>query len=99
LSRKSKHSFNLYQYSKLSQGNNSTNQSIPVNEGSFTNDYALNVIIGESGYFFQTDEHPIENGRGRLRTGPGVFSYRSLKLQVRQCRFILVAFIPKIITS
>jgi hypothetical protein len=59
LSRNSKHSFDLYQYSKLSQGNNSTNQSIPVNEGSFTNNY-LKIITGEVGYFFQTDEHPIE---------------------------------------
>jgi hypothetical protein len=59
LSRKSKHSFNLYQYSKLSQGNNSTNQPTPVNEDFFTNDY-LKVIISETGYFFQTDEHPIE---------------------------------------
>jgi hypothetical protein len=60
LSRKSKHSFNLYQDSKLSQGNNSTNQSIPVNEDSFTNDQILKIITGESGYFFQTDAHPIE---------------------------------------
>ena len=59
LSRKSKHSFNLYQNSKLSHGNNSTNQPIPYNEGSFTNDQILKVITGESGYFFQTDEHPI----------------------------------------
>ena len=60
LSRKSKHSFNLYQYSKLSQGNNSTNQPIPVNKGSFPKDQILRVITGDGGYFFQTDEHPIE---------------------------------------
>jgi hypothetical protein len=59
LSIKSKHSYNLYQYSKLSQGNNFTNQSIPVNPGSFTNNY-LKIITGKGGYFFQTDEHPIE---------------------------------------
>jgi len=60
LSRKPKHSFNLYQYSKLSQANNSTNQPIPVNEGSFTNDQIPKIITGEGRYFFQTDEHPIE---------------------------------------
>ena len=60
LSIKSKHSSNLYQYSKLSQGNNSTNQSIPVNEDSFTNDQFLKVISSEGEYFFQTDEHLIQ---------------------------------------
>jgi len=60
LSRKSKHSFNLYQGIKLSQGNNSANQPIPVNEGSLTNHQILKVISSEGGYFFQTDEHPIE---------------------------------------
>ena len=64
------------QYGKLSPGNNSTIQPIPVNEGSFTNDQILKVISSEGGYFFQTDEHPIDNGRGRLRTGPGALYYR-----------------------
>jgi hypothetical protein len=48
LSRKPKHSFNLYQYSKLSQANNSTNQP--------TESYHRRGWI----FFFQTDEHPIE---------------------------------------
>ena len=48
------------QYGKLSPGNNSTIQPIPVNEGSFTNDQILKVITGDRGYSFQTDEHPIE---------------------------------------
>jgi len=39
---------------------NSTNQPIPVNEGSLTNDQILKVITVEGGYFFQTDEHPVE---------------------------------------
>jgi hypothetical protein len=69
LSIKSKHSFNLYQYSKLSQGNNFTNQSIPVIEGSFTNDQILKVITGDRGYSFQTDEHPIEMVEAGCRTG------------------------------
>ena len=69
LSRNSKHSHNLYQVSKLSQGNNSTNQSIPVNEGYFTNDQILKVITGDRGYSFQTDEHPIEMVEAGCRTG------------------------------
>ncbi len=63
LSRKSKHSFNLYQYSKLSQGNNSTNQPIPVNEGFFINDYTLKVITGEGGYFFKPMSIPLKWSR------------------------------------
>ena len=73
-SKASDFSFNLYQYSKLSQGNNSTNQPIPVNEASFTNDYTLKVITGGSGYFFQTDEHPIE--MVEVGCGPGALYYR-----------------------
>jgi hypothetical protein len=46
LSRKSKHSLNLYPDSKLSKENNSTNQSIPVIEGSFTDDQILKFITG-----------------------------------------------------
>jgi hypothetical protein len=60
LSRNSKHSLYLYQYSKLSQANNSTNQPIPVNEDPFTNDQILKVIAVKGGYFFRTDQHPIE---------------------------------------
>ena len=37
------------------------------------NDYTLKVITGESGYFFKTDEHPIETGRGRLLSRAGRF--------------------------
>jgi hypothetical protein len=84
LSRKSKHSFNLYRYSKLSQGNNSTNQPIPVNEGSFTNDYTLKIITGEIGYFFQTDEHPIE--MIEAGSGPGALYYRyQMDARVKTC--------------
>jgi len=75
LSIKSKHSFNLYQYSKLSQGNNFTNQSIPVNEGSFTNDQILKVITGDRGYSFQTDYHPIEMVEAGC--GQGALYYRN----------------------
>jgi len=53
LSRKSKHSLNLYPDSKLSQGNNSTNQSIPVNEGSFTDDQILRFISGGGDAFLK----------------------------------------------
>ena len=60
LSRNSKHSLNLYQYSKLSQANNSTNQPVPDNEGFLTNHQILKVISSEGGYSFQTDEHLIE---------------------------------------
>jgi len=74
LSRKSKHSFNFCQYSKLSQGNNPTNQPIPVNEGSFTSDQILKVITGERGNFFRTDEHPIEMVEAGY--GPGALYYR-----------------------
>jgi len=74
LSIKSKHSYNLYQYSKLSQGNNSTNQSIPVSEDYFTNDQFLKVITGEGGYFFQTDEHLIQ--MVETGCGPGALYYR-----------------------
>jgi hypothetical protein len=74
LSRNSKHSFNLYQYNKLSQANNPTNQPKPVNEGSFINDQILRFITGESGYFFQTDEHPIQMVEAGC--GPGALYYR-----------------------
>jgi hypothetical protein len=75
LSRNSKYFFNLYQYSKLSQGNNSTNQPIPVNEDSVTNDQILKIITGESGYFFQIDEHLIQMVEAGC-CGPGALYYR-----------------------
>ena len=34
--------------------------NLPVNEDLFTNDQILKVITSGSGYFFKTDEHPIQ---------------------------------------
>ena len=75
LSRKSKYSFNLYQDSTLSQGNNSTNQPIPVNKDSFTSQmitlWELSPARAWADTFFRPMSIPlkmVEAGRGPGRT-------------------------------